>query len=247
MLLIAAVMLFSVTGQAMAAFNEGDLIRVVYSGTGTGTEYATDLGAFSATSPLTSNATLNTDAFSLSNLGTGATFANTNVAYFIMSSTANGNNGAAYASGPAGAGNINTYAFWGSYQPAASNTLDGFNTFGTVVGHNSTLSQSNSASYWNQMNGGGTMIGTMGNYLASGDAEKNLGALATSSYVDQILYYYGSDPDSGNKGTNIGFIRTFADGHTELLTAQATPIPAAIYLFGSGLMGLVGLRRKTAA
>jgi hypothetical protein len=244
MLLIAVVMLFSVTGQAMAAFNEGDLIRVVYSGTGAGTEYATDLGAFSASAPLASNVAFNADTFNLSSLGSGATWANTNVAYFILSNTANGTNGAAYASGPAGAGNINPYAFWGSFSPAAGSTLDTYR--GAAVGNNATVAQTFTYSYWNMMNGGGTMIGTMGNYLASGDAEKNLAALGSSSYVDQVLYYYGSDPSLGAQGTNLATIRTFANGSTELV-AQATPIPAAIYLFGSGLMGLVGLRRKTVA
>ncbi|MGC1456606.1 MAG: hypothetical protein WA946_15585 [Nitrospirota bacterium] len=244
LLFVAMMLMVSFAGQAMAAFDEGDLIRVVYSGTGAGTEYATDLGAFSASAPLTTNVAFNTDTFSLSKLGSGATLANTNVAYFILSNTANGGNGSAYASGPANAGNINPYAFWGSFSPAAGSTLDTYR--GAAVGNNATVAQTGTYSYWNMMNGGGTMIGTMGNYLASGDAEKNLGALATSSYVDQVLYYYGSDPSSGAQGTSIATIRTFADGSTQLV-AQATPIPAAIYLFGSGLMGLVGLRRKTVA
>jgi hypothetical protein len=190
------------------------------------------------------------DNFSLASVG--ATNWNTvNVAYFVMSSTAQGGNGYAATSGPAATGgSINTYAFWGSYNPAASSTIDAYRVFGTVVGNSSTLSQSNTYSYWNNMNGGGTMIGTMGNYLASGNAETNLAGLSTTGYVDQVLFYYGSDPDSGAHGTRTAYLRTFADGHTAVTatdpTAQ-TPIPAAVYLFGSGLMGLVGLRRKMAA
>jgi len=229
----------------MAAFNEGDLIRVVYTGTGGGTEYATDLGAFSATSALTSNYALNTDTFSLASIG-ATSWADVKVAYFVMSSTGAAGNGAAYTSGTATGGNINTYAFWGSYQPNAGSTMD---TYHAAAGtsNNATVSQSSTYSYWNMMNGGGTTIGTMNQYLASGDAEKTLTALGSSSYVDQVLYYYGSDPDSGVKGTQVATIRTFADGHTEAVAVANTPIPAAVYLFGSGLMGLVGLRRKMSA
>ncbi len=249
MLLIAVVMLFSVTGQAMAAFNEGDLIRVVYNTSNDPVsgahyfEYATDLGAFQPTS--LSGMTANTDAFNTSSVGGAsgtATFSQMNVAYFIMNSSG-------YAASTSASGNINTYAFWGSYQPAASNTLGTFAA--AAVGNNAKVAMDSGYSYWTQMNGGGTMIGTMGNYLATGDAEKSLAALSTTGYVDQILYYYGADPDSGIKGTKASYIRTFADGHTTVSAIDpslpSVPIPAAIYLFGSGLMGLVGLRRKTAA
>ena len=41
-------------------------------------------------------------------------------------------------------------------------------------------------------------------------------------------------------------IRTFADGHTEIIP-MATPLPAAFWLLGSGLMGLVGIRRRMTA
>lgn len=245
MLFVAMMLVVGFTGQAMAAFEEGDLIRVVYrmSANGTGTEYATDLGAFSATSPLTLTAIYNTNNFDLAKVG-ASSMADVNVAYFVMSSTANGGNGAAYASGSTTGGAVNLYAFWGSYQPAASNTLDTFKM--NAVGNNASVSQSNAYSYWNSMNGGTFYTGTMGNYLASGDAEKNLATIGTNGYVDQVLYYYG-DPDNGANGMNVATIRTFADGHTEAVAVANTPIPAAIYLFGSGLMGLVGLRRKTAA
>ncbi len=91
----------------------------------------------------------------------------------------------------------------------------------------------------------------MGGYLnINGHAglEANLSALNTvGGYVDQYLYYYGSNPDLGGQGTAVAKIRTNADGSTTLSSLAPTPIPAAIYLFGSGLVGLVGMRRKMSA
>ena len=122
----------------------------------------------------------------------------------------------------------------------------------TAGGANSvSMQQSNGQSYWTNMNVSGSSIGTMGGYIDAmhAGAEQNLAALSTTGYVDQVLYYYGSNPDSGNPGTAVGYLRTYADGHTVLNPANAptTPIPAAAYLFGSGLLGLIGLRRKMAA
>jgi hypothetical protein len=89
----------------------------------------------------------------------------------------------------------------------------------------------------------------MGGYLdvtkTGNSAEANLAALSTTGYVDQVLYSYGSDPDSGNAGVQVATIHTTAAGST--VTPTNTPIPAAAYLFGTGLMGLVGLRRKMSA
>src|SRR5271169_4548822 len=124
MLIMVAVLMLGVSGQAMAAFNEGDLIRVVYTGTGSGTEYATDLGAFSSTAPLSSgNPFAGQDTFSTTSVG-ASSFSNMTVAYFIMSSTANSGNGAAYTSGSAASGGYPAYGqFWSGFEGAASTSL----------------------------------------------------------------------------------------------------------------------------
>jgi hypothetical protein len=41
----------------------------------------------------------------------------------------------------------------------------------------------------------------------------------------------------------VATIRTLADG-TSTINPSAVPVPAAVYLLGSGLLGLVGLRRR---
>jgi hypothetical protein len=243
MLLLVAVLMLGVSGQAMAAFQEGDLIRVVYnsSANGTGTEYATDLGQFTG-GPIINN----TDTFSLSSVG-ATSWSNVNVAYFVMSSTANSGNGAAWISGSAtNGGNVNIGQFWAGFNGAASTTLLGYQN--ASHGANSvSMLQSDPSSYWQNMNVQGFSIGTMGGYV-NGNAEQNLAALSTTGYVDQVLYYYGSTPDNTTTGTQVATIRTLANGGTTVTPSVSNaPIPAAAYLFGTGLLGLAGIRRKMAA
>jgi hypothetical protein len=251
--------MLGVSGQAMAAFNEGDLIRVVYNtgANGTGTEYATDLGAFSSTTPLTGNNLLTgTDKFSLGSVSAGS-WSNVNVAYFIEDFNANPTatgQGSMYTSGQALiGGHQNQYAYYNA-AGQIQNTLTAYqNAAGTAS--SIALLQTNGSSYWNSMNGGGSGVGTMAGFLnqtTNDNAEKNLAGLSSAGYVDQVLYWYGLNPDSnsqGSRGTVLGTIRTFADGSTQLIATSTatTPIPAAIYLFGSGLVGLVGMRRKISA
>ena len=250
---MVALLMLCVSGQAMAAFNEGDLIRVVYSGTGSGTEYATDLGNFSNLTAQDSTYLHNTtDLFSTSSVG-ASSFSTMNVAYFIYSGTGAAGNGGVWTSGSAATGG---YAqggqFYSGFQTAMVTTLPVWQS--VAIGNNATLLQSNAGSYWNNANNAGFGVGTMGGFLgpnASNSAEQNLTALSTAGYVDQILYYFGSNPDTNfGRGTVVATLRTLADGST-IINPQnapnATPIPAAAYLFGSGLLGMFGLRRKMAA
>jgi hypothetical protein len=248
MLMMVALVMFGVSGQAMASFNDGDLVRVVYQGSGTGTEYVTDLGNFSTlTSPIASNNPLTgTDTFSMSSVG-ASSWASMQVAYYIVSFSANNNNGAAWTSGGVNGGHTNAGAFNGFLgATAATNSSWGIYSGGA---NSATVQQADLGSYWNNLNlatSGAPNIGSMGGYLVTpaNSAEANLANLATTGYVDQILYYY-SNGDTGGRGTAVATIRTLLNGtgSTQLL---ATPIPAAAYLFGSGLLGMFGLRRKMA-
>jgi len=256
MLMMVALLMLGVSGQAMAAFNEGDLIRVVYSGTGSGTEYATDMGNYSSlTAPGSVYLNDTTDTVSLSQIG-AASWSNANVAYFIMSSTLNGGNGAAWTSGPTTGATAAPGQFWSGFELNASTVLPVYGA--NAIGNNVTLLQSNAGSYWTNMNGGGYAVGTMGSYLdqniPGNTAEVNLAALSTTGYVNQMLYYYGSTPDGSTtdiKGTAVAALETLVNANGQLITilgnAPTTPIPAAVYLFGSGLLGLIGLRRKMVA
>jgi hypothetical protein len=240
MLLIAMVLLLGVSGQALAYFEDGDLIRVVYSSTGT-MESATDLGSItSLTSPSTAHVVYNTNNFSLGQLGSGATLDHSYVAYF----TATLNPNHAWTSGSSASGQTGIAGAFQGYVGSMHYTTGLYQVNG---GHPATAMETFSTgdplSYVKQL---ASVPGALGGFLNQNNgAEANLAALATVGYVDQYLYYYGSIPTRGNTtGMNVATIRTFADGHTEL---NPVPIPAAVYLLGSGLLGLVGIRRKMSA
>ena len=57
----------------------------------------------------------------------------------------------------------------------------------------------------------------------------------------QGLYFFNNADLSATNFVQLSTITTNADGTTNI---SATPIPAAIYLMGSGLLGLVGIRRR---
>lgn len=243
MLLIVAVFMLGVAGNAMASFQDGELIRVVYStNNGQGSEFATDLGAigsYTDPSQITAPITVTAGAFTPGSVGQ-TDFSNMYVGYFIYDWT--GANGHAWTSGPAGVNGFNgsnLSVFQGGAFTAAS-------LWGSTGHTTFSNAESNASSYYNNLgplNGG---QGMMGGFLKS-SADMKLDALNAggAGYVDQVLYYYGSDPSLGGTPTAVAMLRTSADGSTTL--SAATPIPAAVYLFGSGLMGLVGLRRKMSA
>jgi hypothetical protein len=88
---------------------------------------------------------------------------------------------------------------------------------------------------------GNSNRGGMGGFIVSGSAVANLG----SGAVTQYLYYYA---DGGTvTGSPVAMITTNADGSTTISGIPSVPVPAAVWLLGSGLMSLVGIRRRTTA
>lgn len=68
---------------------------------------------------------------------------------------------------------------------------------------------------------------------------------AASNYVDMYLYQFatGADKKVHQVGSNYaGVIRLSADGTVAVV--NEVPVPGAVWLLGSGLVGLAGLRRK---
>ncbi len=120
MLLMIAVLMLGVSGNAMAYFEQGDLVRVVFSTiNGTGTEYATDLGLYNnltSVSPF-STVNLNTSNFTAASVGQ-ANFTNTRVAYFIFDNTMNGGNGGAWTSGALTNSGVAYPLSWNNFQNA---------------------------------------------------------------------------------------------------------------------------------
>jgi hypothetical protein len=249
MLMVVAVLMFGVSGQAMAAFSGGDLIQVVFSTSGVN-EVATDLGSISAlTSPSAGVVSYTANNFNLSQLGGTADASNSYVAYFAIMSPINGGsaNKNAWFSGTGGTQSVAKTAF-GGYDTHYSVTTGQYQVSGGGASQ-VVLATSNANSFWAQLTTNGASLGGMGGILtnANATAAQSLANLATLGYVTTNLYYYGAIPGTPGAyaGTNVSGMTTYADGHSAL-NGPTTPIPAAVYLFGSGLMGLVGLRRKMA-
>jgi hypothetical protein len=237
MLIMAIVLVIGVCSNAMAYFEDQHLFRVVYDRAGTN-EVVTDLGLISSlTAPTTANwafagqSTWDASMFSAS--------PNLYVAYFAQKAGSTGN---AWTSGPDGG---QLFRQWSAFSSGGNSIKAEYQMYGTsqVIGP-----KTDNRSYWSVMDQG--TLGAAGSFNLAIAAKNGEAAVNTAplGYVDQMLYFYGSvNSFTSNKvGVALATIRTYSDGHTEL-NPSAVPVPAAVYLLGSGLLGLVGIRRKMAA
>jgi len=235
MLLAAAMLVFSFSGQAAAYFGEGSLIQVVYERGGT-KEIVTDLGTeWALSNPYGGALVTEPTNISLSKLG-AANWDNVYVAYFmrnvaggIVQVWTSGENTGQVAKGSAG------QAFIGKV-----GSLAGANAQ-TGVAQNINL-QADPNSFASLFAG---TAGTFAGFLTTATGEANLAALGTGGSVDQYLYFYNNPTNRSltYTGVAIASLDTFAAKSD----VSAVPIPAAVYLFGSGLLGLIGIRRRMSA
>ncbi len=80
-----------------------------------------------------------------------------------------------------------------------------------------------------------------------GAGEADLSDLNTKDHVDMYLYevaYNGGWTMVNGNGTDyVAKLTLNSDGST-IINAAAVPVPASVLLFGSGLLGMLGIRRK---
>ena len=71
-------------------------------------------------------------------------------------------------------------------------------------------------------------------------------AVGSSSACYVLRWEHFINPQAGFSGDTVWQIEGIAnlDGNVDLSGAPAVPIPAAVWLFGSGLLGLVGVARR---
>ena len=237
-LFAAAMLLFGFSGQAMATTVYNDLIQVIYATNNNNTtEYITDLGNVNT---LISEATPSGYTLGNVNLSGLGTLNNYQVAYFATNNNIGQNiwvsgNGIQISQN---AGTSQASAFATPYNVLMGQALTNKSGFNTM-----TLASTSTNSYMNLMNQGSNLTsdglyGGFGGFLGNYNGESTI----AGSAVTQYLYEYVNANTSQN-GLEVLKLVTNADGSTELV-ATATPVPPSVLLLGSGLLGLVGIRRK---
>ncbi len=231
---------FALAGEARAAFDWGNLIRVVYDTTGN-VEVATDLGSITT---WTSPASIPTQtlgggaaAFNLGMFGSGASWDNLRIAYFAVDNTAAENG---WTSGPLDGTQTSGNRQFGPLKSGFDNVSNYYKTLPGTTGTVSAV-KSYDNSYWNIMDKNGVGVGTFNGFIPLGGGEISLAALGTTGYVEQALYFFDF-PNSVNSGVQLVTIRTMADGSTQVI--NPVPVPPSVLLLGSGILGLIGFRSR---
>jgi hypothetical protein len=240
-LLAGALMTLSMAGNALAYFEYDHLIRVVYDQT-TMTEVATDLGAISSLMPAAGSSITLGDSYLVGNLAT-ASFDNLKVAYFGINVT----NKDLYLSSSADTQSLSGTTSWTAGSSAINSVLTTYKAAGTSTDDGA---MSYASSYWQKLDGNGTKVGKFNTFYSTANGEMSLAALSSGGTVSQNLFFFDTPSTTGQiAGAKLDFtIQTLADGSTVIASSlpapSNVPVPAAAYLLGSGLMGLVGVRRK---
>jgi hypothetical protein len=240
--LFAGALMTLSASSAFAAFANLDLVRVVYDSTAGSTfEQADNLGKINT---LLANSATTHDLVvgsTIANIGAGN---NLHVAYFAINTT--------------GSGLSAKDLLWiGATNSTLSNVgaSGAVNTFRTVeslynttsgAGSIASVNRGDANSYFTRMIGSGTNPGAdagLFNATYAPFTEASLSNLANSA-IQMNMFAFANVRVAGTGVLQDGFtITTDTTGHT-VINASQVPIPAAAWLLGSGLMGLVGIRRK---
>ncbi len=232
----ACLLVFGVAGQAGAAFSTGDLIQVMYD-TQTKVEIVSDLGLANAASYSVSGQKAGS-SISLSSFGTGAnTWNDVQTSYFATTT------GTAYVAG--------TKSLTSGSNPVSSFNTDAGNVEAYYASQGGTLvtnkTPSTTNSFFKIMDVGGSGTGSYGGFIASiFDSD----TYTTGFGAKMILYDFTKTSQVGTStGISIKTAVTSTNVETTTVTGTGTtgtaaPIPGAAWLFGPGLLGLIGLKRK---
>lgn len=235
-ILAAALFTIGMASQAMAYFDNGNLIRIVYQTSGGTAEVATDLGNFSSfmagTAPAAPSFIQGGTAGTAGALFGNTALSNLNVTYMVYD-TNNPDANPATFSGGATAPNLVDGIQWG-------NATSGLQAYYGAVGTQQVVGSMGAANSYSNLfaNGGVGLLGGM----VDQSVEANLAALAGGGSVNMTIYAF-ADTVNGSALQTLGTITTNASGLT-VSDATPTPIPPSFLLMGSGLLGMVGIRRK---
>jgi hypothetical protein len=242
-LLAGALLTVAMAGNALAYFGDVTgsdyvLTRVVYDANGT-KEVATDLGTVNSLTGAVNWNSGAASAFDLSMFGAAASWDNLYVAYFAKSFADTD----VWVSGVGEVGGISANRKMGDTNTRIANANSYYNSLGGSTG-TVIADQGYVNSYFRVLDLNTDNKQTLGTFYMNQQPglEMSLAALASGGFVEQSLFWYDS-ANSIASGVKVATIRTLADG-TSTINPSAVPVPAAVYLLGSGLLGLVGLRRR---
>lgn len=255
-IILAAMLMVGAAGQAMAAFVKPDLLRIVINlgTTGNPVEVGTDLGlsavGIASTAANTTvgggGAAFSRGMFGLSD-SSASDWSNLVVTYFALGT---GNTTQLWST--AETTPIGNTGVWVSTR-TNGNTVYNTGYFNGSAGGTLTVNKNATGSYFDSMDLqalSASKVGSLGGYLNPAQTsanffgvEKSLADLATVGYVDQNLYYWATGNTNGTPTLLSMTIRTMADGST-IINPNAVPIPPSVLLLGSGLLGMIGIRRK---
>jgi hypothetical protein len=256
----AALLMMGIAGQANAtwtAWTDGDLIRVVYQVSAglVSIDVATDLGVANTSGLVTSFQTGSNNTISLTTDGSGqftggsSTPGTLYVAYFAENDNLNGGNGAVWTSGPS-TGTLNAY-----HSGTIANLLSAlYGNYSTYTSTNTSWdpTSNNDNYYFTIDHNNTTTAGNFSTFLKTQNGEANLASLTAT----QGLYYWANPSVTGGTSNNASILTltttltAIGNGDytvttTEQANQSAAPIPPSVLLFGSGLLGLIGIRRKS--
>ncbi|MHC1743859.1 MAG: hypothetical protein AB9873_12615 [Syntrophobacteraceae bacterium] len=244
-------------GQALAAFSTDlELIRVVYDRT-SGKEVATDLltvsaGANSAGTWTTQTVGGGELKIELGDFGASTKWSDLNVAYFAINRSSDD----FWGTSDNQIQNIQSGAKLAALESGVNNVLGVYRSADTDSNGQAVVDSSLANTYWRTLNSNGTLVGRfVGIYTVTGLGEVNLGALADSSFSDgqhaladasvtQYLQFFNTPNTNGSSGTLAAIIKTNSDGSTTIV--NPVPVPPSVLLLGSGILGLLGIRRRSA-
>ena len=132
--------------------------------------------------------------------------------------------------------------FSGNVDDTGIMTLGIDNRFGAIDGPSGGV-----VGPWNVEPGGTAPLtfttGSMPDSAGAGTISGTTCAAATGGGFDCVLVSYGAVGSAWGTFTGNPYYEVW-DIHLSQLSAPAIPIPAAVWLFGSGLLGLVGVARR---
>ena len=248
-LLAGALLTVGTAGNALAYFSStgDDLIRVVYSGT-TGVETATDLGSIASILTSAPGTILGGGSAAFTGNGVTGDLSSYYVTYFAKSTSENGVTGKyLWAAGDAVTPSVTGLSQW----PGSSSGMTSIENQYAAGGSTQTVSTGTSAtnSYFHVADGSGTKTGALVGIISANSRPNTEASLANlaSGPVTQGLWYF-SNGGTSQTGALALTLLTNSDGTTSIAgAATPTPVPPSFLLMGSGLLGMVGLRRKKRA